>query len=130
MLDICTVTRDKLKASVLTVPQICEFMSDLVFENSVHHLEKQAWHSLKKMNNFQGNTRRPDCKDIVQNLLEHFKNVGCNMSIKLHFLHFHIDYFPQNLGSISEEHGERFDQDIREMEKRCKCGHTANIMAD
>ena len=35
------------------------------------------------------------------------------MSIKLHFLHFHIDFFPENLGAVSEEQGERFHQDIK-----------------
>jgi hypothetical protein len=41
-----------------------------------------------------------------------------NMSTKLHFLHAHLDYFPENLGDVSDEHGERFHQDILIMEKR------------
>ena len=40
------------------------------------------------------------------------------MSIKLHFLDSHIYYFPENLGDYSEEQGERFHQDIYNMEKR------------
>jgi hypothetical protein len=38
------------------------------------------------------------------------------MSLKLHFLNAHLDYFPENLGAVSEELGERFHQDIKEME--------------
>ncbi|GBP90238.1 hypothetical protein EVAR_100685_1 [Eumeta japonica] len=30
------------------------------------------------------------------------------MSLKIHFLHSHLDFFPQNLGAVSDEHGERF----------------------
>jgi hypothetical protein len=71
---------------------------------------------------FLGNTRGQDYKDNVCNLLENFKKLGCNMCIKLHFLRAHIDYLAQNLGSISEEHGERFHQDIWEMEKRYQGG--------
>jgi hypothetical protein len=40
------------------------------------------------------------------------------MSLKVHFLDSHLDYFPANLGAISEELGERFHQDIKEMERR------------
>jgi hypothetical protein len=35
------------------------------------------------------------------------------MSLKVHFLNAHLDYFPENLGAVSEEQGERFHQDIK-----------------
>jgi len=37
--------------------------------------------------------------------------------VKLHFLYFHLDFFPANLGDVSEEQGERF-QDMKEAERR------------
>ena len=40
------------------------------------------------------------------------------MSVKLHFLCSHLDFFQENLADFSEEHGERFHQDIEPMEKR------------
>ena len=40
------------------------------------------------------------------------------MSLKLHFLDSHLDFFRDNLGDVSDEHGERFHQDIQVMEKR------------
>ncbi|UYV82366.1 K02A2.6-like [Cordylochernes scorpioides] len=40
------------------------------------------------------------------------------MSLRIHFLHSHLDFFPDNLGAFSDEHGERFHQDISIMEKR------------
>jgi hypothetical protein len=30
----------------------------------------------------------------------------------MHFLDSHLDFFPQNLGNVSDEHGEGFHQDI------------------
>jgi hypothetical protein len=39
------------------------------------------------------------------------------MSLKTHSLHFHLDLFPTNLGDASDEHDERFHQDISTMEK-------------
>jgi hypothetical protein len=40
------------------------------------------------------------------------------MSLKVHFLNAHLDYFPENLGAVSEKKGERFHQDIKKMETR------------
>ena len=40
------------------------------------------------------------------------------MSLKIHFLHLHLDFFPENCGAVSDENGERFYQDIPSMEKR------------
>lgn len=44
--------------------------------------------------------------------------MGCRMSLKIHFLHSHLNYFPENLGAVSDEQGERFHQDIKKIEKR------------
>lgn len=62
--------------------------------------------------------------------MENLRLLGRNMSIKLHFLYSHIDYFPENLGSLSEEQGERFHQDIKEMEKRYQGRWDVNMIAD
>jgi hypothetical protein len=42
--------------------------------------------------------------------------MGCNMSLKIHFLESHLDFFPENLGEVNDEHGERFQQDINRYE--------------
>ncbi|GFU57687.1 uncharacterized protein TNCV_3638421 [Trichonephila clavipes] len=52
------------------------------------------------------------------------------MSVKVHFLHSHLDYFPENVGAVSEEQGERFHQDIKEMERRYQGRWNVNMMAD
>ncbi|GBN14150.1 hypothetical protein AVEN_229805-1 [Araneus ventricosus] len=38
--------------------------------------------------------------------------------LKIHFLHSHIDCFPEDLGAYSEEQGERFHQDVRDIERQ------------
>jgi hypothetical protein len=40
------------------------------------------------------------------------------MSLKVHFLHSHLDFFPENLGEVSDEQGECFHQDTKSMEDR------------
>ena len=46
-------------------------------------------------------------------MLQNFQALGARMSIKLHYLISHVDYFLENLGDVSEEQGKRFHQDIR-----------------
>jgi len=39
------------------------------------------------------------------------------MSVKVHILHGHVNYFPENLEAMIEEQGESFHQDIKTIEK-------------
>jgi hypothetical protein len=41
--------------------------------------------------------------------------VGCNMSLKMHS---HLDFFPENMGAVSDECGDNFYEDISQMEER------------
>ncbi|GFT81652.1 uncharacterized protein TNCV_3674661 [Trichonephila clavipes] len=52
------------------------------------------------------------------------------MSVKVHFRHSHLDYFPENIGAVSEEQEERFHQDIKEMERRYQGRLNVSMMAD
>jgi hypothetical protein len=79
---------------------------------------------------FLGNNRSPFYKEMVQNLLTCYAKINVNMSLKLHFLHAHLDRFPANLGAVSDEQGERFHQEIAKMEKHYKGLWTASMMGD
>ena len=56
--------------------------------------------------------------------------MSCKMSLKIHFLHSHLDFFPSNLGAVSDEQGERFHQDILQMEQRYKGRWEESMMSD
>ena len=79
---------------------------------------------------FLGNHRRDDYAMVVSNLIKSYEKLGCRMSLKLHFLHSHLDFFRNNLGIVSEEHGERFHQDIQMMEKRYQGRWNEAMMGD
>ena len=51
-------------------------------------------------------------------MLEHFRILGINMNIKVHFLHIHLDQSPENIRDIGNEQGEQFHHDIKTTEKR------------
>ena len=52
------------------------------------------------------------------------------MSLKIHFLESHLDFFPENLGKVSDKHGERFHQDILAMEKQYQGKWTSSMLAE
>ena len=56
--------------------------------------------------------------------------MGCRMSAKLHFLCSDLDFFQENLGDFSEEHGERYHQDIEPIERQYKGRWDSAMMGD
>ena len=50
--------------------------------------------------------------------------------MKLYYLFCHLDHFPENLGVMSEEQGEKIHQDIKVMEKRYQGQWDTHMMAD
>ena len=44
-------------------------------------------------------------KSIVEELISAMKELGCNVSIKDHYLHSLLDWFPENLGMLVKSEG-------------------------
>ena len=125
------LSAEKVKEGVSVGPQIRKLTKDPQFVSTMTDVEKKAWLSFEEVvSKFLGNTKDPDYQSIVKNMLAYFEALGCCMSLKVHFLHAHLDYFPQNLGDMSEEHEERFHQDIKIMETRYQRRWDASMMAD
>ena len=82
------------------------------------------------MKNFLGNKKAGNHADLVGNMLSAFRHLGCKMSIKVHFLFSHLDKFPDSLGAVSDEQGERFHQDLIEVEERYQGRWDRHMMAD
>jgi hypothetical protein len=66
----------------------------------------------------------------VERLLQSCEAVGCNVSLRSHFLLSHLGFFPHNLGAVSDENGERFRQDIAVMEKLYQGKWSVNMLSD
>ena len=70
-------------------------------------LESHAWNAFKSVvENFLGNHKSDDYVRLDENTIQCYQALGSRMSVKIHFLHSHLDYFPSNLGAFSEEQGE------------------------
>ena len=132
---LCTkfpaLSHEKLTAGIFDGPQIRLLMKDREFLNTMKTIEKDAWSAFSDViRDFLGNFRAENYSLLVQTLLNAFQRLGANMSVKLHFLHSHLNYFPSNLGAMSEEQGERFHQDIKTIEHRYQGRWNTNMMAD
>lgn len=67
---------------------------------------------------FLGRRKGPNYEKIVRTIFQFLKALGCNVSLKLHFLHSRVSVFPYNKGAVMDEHTEKFNQDVVEMENR------------
>lgn len=125
------LSQEKIKNGIFDGPQIRRLIKDENFISYMTDIEKNAWNEFVwTAQNFLGNKKEESYAEHIELMLLHFQQLGCNMSIKVHFLHSHLDRFPENLGDLSEEQGERFHQDIRTMEERYQGHWNAHMMAD
>ena len=104
----------KLKEGIFVGPDIRKMLRSEEFKNQMNPLEKKAWSSFEDVvKNFLGNHKSDNYKLLIKNLIKSFQKLGCKMSLKIHLLDSHLDFFSYNMGDFSEEHGERFHQDIK-----------------
>jgi hypothetical protein len=122
----------KLKEDIFVGPDIRKLLSDDLFETAMKTAEIEAWNAFKEViAKFLGNYKHPNYKQIVEkNVRKVYIVLGCAISLKVHFLNAHLDYFPENLGVVSEEQGERSHQDIKEIETRYQGRWNVNMMGD
>ena len=103
----------KVTEGVFIGPQIRKIIADSHFQELLSATERDAWVAFKSVvANFLGNNKSAEYVNVVQKCISAYRQLGCNMSLKIHLLDSHLDFFPENLGSVSDEHGERFHQDI------------------
>ena len=122
----------KIKEGVFVGPQIRELQKDSHFEECLSPKEKKnAWVSFKNVTqNFLGRKRATNYEGLVQEMINAYRDLGCNMSLKVHFLDSHLNYFPESCSDVSDEHGERFHQDIMFLEKRYEGKWMPAMLAD
>ena len=120
----------EIRAGVFDGPHIRTLIRDDHFVAKMTALERAAWLSfVAVVQNFPGN-KAENYSELVNRMLLVFRDLGCNMSIKLHFLNSHLDQFPDNLGAWSDEQGERFHQDLKIREQRYQRRWDKSMMAD
>ena len=118
------LTVEKLKAGILDGSQIQQLIRDPEFENSMKAVELEAGKAfVRVVETFLGNKRpatmkylSPICWLLLKTLDAKWAS-KCDISIKMHYL-FHLSWFSENLGSMSDEQEQGFHKDLKEMETR------------
>jgi len=120
-----------LKEGIFIGPQIQDLIKDEYFDKLLQGDEKVAWDSFKfVVKGFLGNRRAHNYEELIKNLLQSYQKLGCNMALKIHFLYSHLDFFPENYGTVSDEHREHFHQDSSSIEKRYQRKWNCAMLAD
>ena len=122
---------EKKKAGIFDWPQIRTLLRDQYFVITMTIVEARAWKAFSKVvHNFLSNKRADNYIELMEKLLFSVQDLGCRMSIKVHYLHSHLREFRANLDDVSEEQGERFHQDVKVIKKRYQGRWNCNMMAD
>ena len=81
------VSDAKVKEGIFIGPKIREPTQDKQFDEDLNVTERNAWLSFKRIcKDFLRNHLEANYQDVVQDLLTSYKAMGCNMSLKIHFL--------------------------------------------
>ena len=92
-----------MKGRIFDGPQIRKLLKDDVFVTIMTSTEKRAWLSFKNVfKQFLGNVKSPDWKKEVSRMVDSFQKLKCSISLKLHFMDSHVEYFTENLEDYSE----------------------------
>ena len=86
----------KVKACIFVDPQVHELIRGPVFVTKLSRKEKPAWKALAGVIEcFPGSYKAKNYQDIVANLYQKYKAMGCRMLLKLHcyiriLIYFHL----------------------------------------
>lgn len=108
------ISPKKLKNGVVNGPDIRKLIQSShadTFENVLIDNETTAWTAVKEIiAGLLGKHRSTTYEADVNKMMDAFRMIGVNMSLKIHFLHHHLNYFGQQLATESDEQGERYHQ--------------------
>ena len=80
-------------------PQIRKRFRDVMFNSLLQGDEKKAWDAFRLVStNFLGNIRAESYNELIEDMLSFYHKLGCNMPLKIHMFHSHLDFFPENCG--------------------------------
>jgi hypothetical protein len=112
-------------------PQIRKLFRDDMVNNLLQGDDKKTWDAFRLLStNFLGNIRADNYRELIEDMLSLYHKLGCNMSLKIHILHSHLDFFPDNCRMVSDQHGECFHQEIATMEKQYRGNWSTSMLAD
>lgn len=81
-------------SGILIGPQVSKLMKNDQFAATLNAVEKRPFDAINDViDNFLGNRKAENYREIVGELIQLFREMNVNMSLKIHFLHNHLDFF-------------------------------------
>jgi len=106
-------------------------VDDNEFQATMDEAQSAAWCAFKGVcRGLLGKQRQAHYNVLVDELIKSYQQLHCSMSLKLHFLHSPLSFFPVNAGDVSDENGKRFHQETAKMESRYKGKWSPATLAD
>jgi hypothetical protein len=80
-----------MKEVIFVGPQITQPFENLCTE--LNSTERRTWKVFENVrSNFPGNEKAEHYSETTPQLISSHSAVRCNISLKLHFLHYHMDF--------------------------------------
>lgn len=96
-------------------------MKSAAFTRILTDEERRGWVFVKEViSRLLGKKRSGAYGPFLEGMMTSFEQLNVHMSLKIHYLHCHVDDFLQQMSTESDEHGERFHQIAAVMEARYK----------
>ena len=129
---MCKRRKHKHKSTTRAIdrPQIRSLIKDTNFISSINDVEASARKAFANVVMMLGGGKQDGYNTLVENLATSFHSLECSMTIKLHFLHSHLDKIHENLWDVIDEHRGRFVLDIKAIEKLYQGRWGRQMMAD
>ena len=100
---ILFISYAKIKEGFFVEPDIRKLIDDTNITKCLSATEAAAWASFKSVvRNLLGKGKSDDHMQIIGDLLRNYRKMSVRMSLKIHFLYSHLDFFPNNLGDTSD----------------------------
>ena len=89
------LSTETIKAGVFIGPQIRQLFRNLQFDLALSDDEKPAWNAFRRVATaFLRNVKAIIFRKHVEDLITSYEKLGCNVSLKMHFLHSRFVSFP------------------------------------
>ncbi|KRZ39256.1 hypothetical protein T4C_9059, partial [Trichinella pseudospiralis] len=76
---------------------ITSHKADKMFPSTMAQVEEEAWVAFTNVvSGFLGKKKDPEYGRLVNDMLENFEKLGCNLNLKLYFLHLHLFFFTES----------------------------------
>ena len=87
------ISEAKIKEVIFAGPQIKQVFEDQDLSINLNSADRRAWKAFENVcRNFIGNEKAENYTEIVQGLNSSYSAMACNMLLKFHFIHSHLDF--------------------------------------